>query len=675
MLVPVGWLREYVDFSLPIVELADRLTMAGMEVEEIRESGGEQIYVTYVTPNRSDLLSMVGVARETAALLGTLLKEPRVLLSEGDADAGTLARVDIESPVNCPRYSARVITGITITDSPQWMQQKLIAAGMRPINNVVDATNFVLLELGQPLHAFDYDLLADHHIIVRQARAGEKIVTIDGEERALDEEMLVIADPKHAVAVAGVMGGSDSEVNPGTKNVLLESAHFNRLSIRRTARKLAMSTEASYRFERFVDPELTIKALDRVTQLIHETGGGTIARGVIDAYPRKIEPVTLTLRPDRTRKMLGMDVSDSQIGDYIGRLGMDVSRNGDIRVTVPTFRSDITREIDLIEEVGRIHGYERIPETLPAGESMQGSDSDQGKFETAVTDVLVACGLQEVVTSTMVPRQESSAQVPVRNPLSDELGCLRSTLIPSLLTVLSYNAGRGTKDLGIFEVGQVFEPSDDGTIVERGSVAGAITGNAWAKSWNIDKTSLQADFFMCKGVVETMLERIGIRDVMFSPASIVGFHPTRGAAIIVAGTQLGKLGEISADRVSEFDLSGRICAFELNLDLLIGATHADKKHVPVSRYPASSRDLAVVVSDGVYYRDVHKVIVEGAGELLESVSLFDLYQGLPLPAGQKSLAFNIVFRSQERTLRDEEVDEHLNLIRKLLAEKLAASFR
>ena len=675
MLVPVTWLKEYADFSLADQALADRLTMAGLEVEEIRQLEGESVFVTYVTPNRSDLLSMLGVARETSALLNIPLRPPQISLNEGDTPADSLARVEITSPVNCPRYSARVITGITITDSPQWMQKRLLAAGMRPINNVVDATNYVLMDLGQPLHAFDCDLLADHHIIVRQAKAEEKMVTIDGEERTLDPDMLVIADPKHAVAIAGVMGGSDSEVNSRTKNVLLESAHFNRLSIRRTARKLGMSTEASYRFERGVDPNLTIQALDRVAQLIQETGGGTIARGVIDVYPQRIAPVTLTIRPERTRMLLGMQVSDEQVVDYLSRLGMEVSRNGEIRVRVPTFRADLEREVDLIEEIGRLHGYERIPETLPSGESMQGSDSGEGRFEAEVTDLLISCGLQEALTSTMAPPEDQSAQIPLRNPLSEELGYLRSGLMPNLLAVLSYNTGRGIKDLGVFEIGQVFEPDDDGAIVERGSVAVAITGNLWDKAWNVDKSSLQADFFLCKDIVETLLDRIGIRDAAFCPDSLPGFHPGRAARIVSEDTELGIIGEISAARTKALDIPSRVYAFELDLTLLMSRASAGTEYGTVSRYPASSRDLAVVVPESMPYRCVHEAIVKGAGELLESVSLFDLYQGQPLPAGYKNLAFSIIFRSRERTLRDEEVDERLDQIREFLVKNLAASFR
>ena len=649
--------------------------MAGLEVEEIRETEGEPVFVTYVTPNRSDLLSMFGVAREISALLGRPLRQPDMSVAESEPAADALARIEIQSPVNCPRYSARVITDTRITESPEWMRKRLIAAGMRPINNVVDATNYVLLELGQPLHAFDYDLLADHHVIVRQADPGEKIITIDGEERTLTSDTLVIADPKHAVAIAGVMGGYDSEVNSRTTNVLLESAHFNRLSIRRTARKIALSTEASYRFERGVDPNLTVRALDRVSRLIQETGGGAIARGVVDVYPQPVEPRTIELRADRTRDLLGMPVTDDQAADYLLRLGMDVTRGNKMQVTVPTFRMDIEREVDLIEEVGRVHGYEQIPETLPSGESMQGADSEQGTFEARITDLLVSCGLQEAVTSTMTPPDGNASQVPVRNPLSDDLGYLRRSLVPNLLSVLSHNAGRGVRDLGVFEVGQVFEPTEDGAIVERGSVAGAIVGTMWDGAWNVDKNSLQADFFLCKGIVEALLERIGLAEIVFTSEAIPGLHPGRGAAIHSGGDRLGIIGEASAERTEALNLPSRAYVFELDLDALMNGIRTVEGYRTVSRYPASTRDIAVVVPDDVAYRSVQEVIVKGAGELLESVDLFDLYQGQPLPAGQKSLAFSIVFRSTEKTLRDEEVDERLKYIRELLVKELSASFR
>ena len=673
MLVPVEWLREYVDFDLTPEVLAERLTLSGLEVEEIVEVEGQKVFSTYVTPNRPDQLSMVGVAREVSALLATAFKPPKPGFSEGDMPASQLAIVDIESPINCPRYSARVITDVKVTESPDWMQKRLIAGGMRPINNVVDSTNYVLMELGQPLHAFDYDLVTDHRIIVRQANPGEKITTIDGEERALDPEMLVIADPKHAVAIAGVMGGFDSEVSWSTNNVLLESAHFNRLSIRRTARALGMSTEASYRFERHVDPELTVFALDRVAELIRKTGGGTIAKGVVDNYPKKAKPLVLSIRPKRAGLVLGVEIISEEVQDYLKRLCLEVlgTENGRIIVKAPTFRPDIEREEDLIEEVGRLYGYDRIPAKLPTGETLQGRDSAEGAFASRIAKVLLCSGLQEVVTGSMTG--PSGGEVEVRNPLSEDLGRLRKQLILDLLSVMSYNASRGIRDIGLFQIGRIFEPQDESLIIERLSVAGALMGSVWDEGWNVDR--LKSDFFLCKGIVENLLHRLDVQDVLFKPAELGVFHPTRAAVIEVGGDQIGVIGEINSALAEEIGLPDRAHAFELDFEALMEKSTGVKTYKPISRYPAVTRDLAVVVAEDMPYRRVEELLVKEAGDLLESLSLFDVYSGPPLTAGQKNLAFSIVFRSHERTLRDEEVDERLGNIRSLLESELGATFR
>ena len=678
MLVPVEWLREYTDFDLSVQELADRLTMSGLEVEEIHGVPGHEVFFTYVTPNRPDLLSVVGVAREISALLGTSFRPVKVELKEGDTPASDLAKVEILSPVNCPRYSARIIRNVKIVDSPMWIQKRLIAAGLRPINNVVDATNYVLLELGQPLHAFDYDLVTDHKIIVRQANQDEKIDTIDAEERALTPDMLVIADPNGAVAVAGVMGGLRSEVTSKTTNVLLESAHFNMRSIRKTARSLQMSTEASHRFERWVDPSTTILALDRVAELIILTGGGEIAKGVIDEYPNKIEPAVVNIRPARAGMILGFDVSVSDVKDFLTRLGMTVVAEDEsgIAVAVPTFRPDITREEDLIEEVGRLFGYDKIPTSLICGETMQGNDSEQGTFATRVADILISAGLQEVVTGSMVPAEEEESQLSIRNPLNDDLTKMRRKLIPGLLNVIANNANHGNRDIALFETGHIFEPQEGSDLfTEKLSIAGAITGSMWGQGWNVDRTSLEADFFLCKGILENLLSRLGVEDVTYTPEATFRFHPTRTAVIRSGESCLGVIGQISAEYAARYDLPIAIYAFELDFDRLMELSSFAIDYSPLSRYPAVLRDLAVVVSDEVSYSDVADTIKGEAGDLLESLTLFDVYAGAPLPAGKKSLAFTIVFRSRERTLRDDEVDGSLEQIRRLLTAKLGASFR
>ena len=675
MLVPVEWLREYCDFDLTIEELARRLTMSGLEVEDIEETEGEKVYSTYVTPNRSDLLSMVGVAREVSALLSSGFRTPKPSFQEGGQKASDLVSVDIQSPRNCPRYSARVVLDTKVVDSPAWMRKRLIEAGMRPINNIVDATNYVLLELGQPLHAFDCDLVTDHKIIVRQARPGEKMTTIDGQEHELTPDMLVIADPKGAVAVAGVMGGFSSEVNPNTRNVLLESAHFNRLSIRRTARALEMSTEASFRFERWVDPNTTIYALDRVAELIQQTGDGTIAQGVVDAYPAKIEPARLTIRPERANMILGFDVTADQIAGCLTRLGMEVESGDPLNVTVPTFRPDIQIEEDLIEEVGRIFGYDRIPEHPIRGETTQGHDSEIGEFAALVSDTLISTGFQEVVTGSMTAPVGENGQIAIRNPLSDDLSRLRKQLLLDLLGVVSYNASRGIRDIGIFQIGRIFEPQDDSLIVEKLSIGAALTGSMWGRAWNTDRSSLQVDFFFCKGIVEDLLDRLRVHDVAFKPAQLEFFHPTRAAVIEAGGTPIGVIGEISAEWIRIADIPDRTYTFELDFDALMEKSGGAAVYMPISRYPAVTRDLAVVAADEVPYSRIAQVLAEGAGSLLESINLFDLYSGPPLLPGEKSLAFNIVFRSHDRTLRDEEADERLARIRSLLESELGVSFR
>jgi len=676
MLVPVEWLREFVDLDLAPEALANLLTMAGLEVDEIAVLENEPVFSTYVTPNRPDLLSVVGTAREVSALLNTEFRPPSPKFLEGKSRTADLAKITIESPVNCPRYSARVITNVKVGPSPSWIQKRLIQGGLRPINNIVDATNYVLLELGQPLHAFDYDLIANHHIIVRQARAGEKITTIDGEERLLDEAMLIIADAERPVAIAGVMGGLETEVSAKTKNVLLESAHFNPVSIRRTSKKLGMNTEASYRFERYVDPALTTYALDRVAQLTAEWAGGEICAGIIDVCPGKFATHTIELRPERANLLLGVEIPSDQMADYLSRLGLEVKHGKTLTVTIPTFRPDLRREADLIEEVGRLHGYDAIPEKLPEGETIQGSDSPQGAFASQVSEILISCGLQEVLTHTL------SAQLPhegdmvtLKNFISEDLSRLRKHLIPNLLGVIGYNASRGIRDIGVFEIGRVFEPHDDDTITERLSIAASITGSLWENTWNIDRDSSIADFFTAKGMVETLFDRLVGREPSFKQAEIAGFHPKRAAEIYIDDAKVGIIGEVSAEISEHFDLPDRTYAFELDFDELMSRQRGAEAYKPLSKFPAVTRDLAVVVSEEIEYQRVKELLVEGAGDLLERLWLFDVYKGPPLAPGHKNLAFRIVFRSADRTLRDEEIDGRITRMKELLAREVAASFR
>lgn len=675
MLVPVEWLRDYVDFDITEEELADRLTMSGLEVEDIIRNPESIVFSTYVTPNRPDLLSITGVARDISALLNTEFRYPHAKPKEQGPNINSLAQIENRTPTNCLRYSARIIQNIKVCESPEWMQKRLLAAGMRPINNVVDATNYVMLEMGQPLHAFDYDLINQHKIIIREAYPGEMITTIDGIERKLNKSMMVIADGEQPIAIAGIMGGSESEVTVGSSNILLESANFNRLSVRKTARELQMSTEASFRYERNVDPELTIPALDRVTDLILQTGGGVAAAGIIDIYPNKVKPIQLIVRQNRLNHMLGFNLSICEIAQYLQKLGMetDPSENAVI-VSVPTFRPDVQYEEDLIEEVGRIHGYDLIPTTLPIGETMVGRDNPENKFRNRVSGALISMGMQEVITGSMTAPQENHNQVAIRNPITDDLSRLRDNLLLDMLNIIAYNNHRGTRDLSIFQIGHIFLPSN-GSIIEKLSIAGTITGSLWDDAWNIDKKQVTADFFTGKGILENLFDRLRTGDIVFKPFIRKEFHPGRTAAIEYDGAQIGILGEISDELTSRYDLSNRVIAFELDFGKLMSA--ADKKigYAPLSKYPAVTRDIAIVIPEDVSYDQILRILEEAADELLESLTLFDVYTGPPLAEGEKSMAFEARFRSNDRTLRDEDIEPRIAIIKEKLSTTLGAKIR
>ncbi len=568
MRVPIEWLNDFVQISLSASELAERLTMAGLEVEAIEQTPQGEVLVLYITPNRGDCLSIFGIAREVYALLGDACQPTplferlnALILAPPAPDPGetpNYARVEILDPDLCPRYAARVIRGVQVAPSPAKVQNRLLAAGMRPISNIVDATNYVLIELGQPLHAFDLDTLQEHRIVVRQARAGERIRTLDGREHAIAEPMLMICDANRPVAVAGIMGGAETEVTPQTRNILMESAHFNPLSIRRTARELGMRTESSYRFERFVDPNLVVVAQYRVCELIEEWTGVSAVPGVLDVYPKPYSPRELTLRLARAERLLGFSMEEGEAITILERLNLRPQPAGErvLNVQVPLYRyEDLKREEDLIEELGRILGYERIPESPPAGLTTQGKDSPEGAFAERVRTILLSAGLQEIMSHTLEPANPMQLPAPVelRNPMSDELRYLRSSILSGLMFTADYNRRRGLSDLHLFEIGRVFRAGDEagstgvppmkqtrstgvspmkqtrstgvspmkqtrstgvspvkssGDYEERLALGILMTGALHAPHWT--GKPLEADFYALKGVVEHLLTMLGI---------------------------------------------------------------------------------------------------------------------------------------------------------------------
>jgi phenylalanyl-tRNA synthetase beta chain len=694
MKLSINWLREYVDFDCSLHELAHALTMAGLEVEESRELlrselvalGGEGVaddvvFDVKVTPNRGDWLSVLGVAREVGALLDTSFRSPAPEVAVISPEASDLIRIRIEATDLCRRYVGVVIRNVTIGESPGWMKDRLIAAGMRPINNVVDVTNYVMLELGQPLHAFDYRLIRGPEIIVRRARAGEMITSLDGIHRELHKDMLVIADSERAVAIAGIMGGVDSEISKQTQDILIESANFNNVGVRRTSKRLNMVTESSYRFERGVDPSITAVAARRATELVQDLAGGEVASGIVDVYHDPVGAMEVTVRPERANLVLGASIDPDEMASYLRRLGIGTRpRNGVLICNVPSYRPDVTREIDLIEEIGRIYGYDNIDVTLPSGAS-QGKDSPEGSFRERLRVILMSCGAQEVLTHSLVPSRFAEVAglgaecVRMRNPLSEELDAMRAALTPNLLQVVARNQAFGTTNANVFEIGKIYRQTQNG-IDERLSIAGAMVGSLWRSAWGLPEKGLDVDFFACKGLVESLLSALGISGVRFVEVQDEPMlHATRGAKIMVGDTSLGFFGEASPAAREALDVRGRPCVYELDFGSLMAATPELLSYTELPRYPALYRHVAVVVADGIRFGDVKQVVLESGQGKVEEVDLLDDYRGEQVGSGRRSLTVSMVFRSRERTLTDEEVNAVLEGIKGALQTRLAASFR
>ncbi len=681
MKVPISWLREYLDFSCPLQELADGLTMAGLEVEEIAKIDDDTVFDVKVTPNRGDWLSMIGVAREAAPLVGTRMRLPEARVGGDGPATCESVKISIEDPDLCGRYVGIVVRGVEIKDSPEWMQQRLLKAGMRPINNIVDITNYVMLELGQPLHAFDLNLLRGSQIVVRTARAGEKIVSIDNTERILDSDMLVIADSDRPVAIAGVMGGIDSEIGERTKDILLESANFASTSIRRTSKRLGMVTESSYRFERGVDPSITALAARRAAQLIAELAGGKVASAEIDARPRPVEPWMIKARPERVNGVLGTSVDAQTMVDCLNGLEIVTSiQDGTLVCTIPTFRQDVRREIDVVEEVGRAVGYQNLPMTLP-GTVQQGKDSPEGLFRDRIRRILMSCGSQEVLTHSLVDSKlsdmtgRSGQCVKLRNVLTEDLDAMRTLIIPNLLGVIQRNQAYGTKDVSIFEIGKVYLKTPNGDLEEKLAIAGSVSGNMWRSSWGLPASALDVDFYTCKGVVESLLDGLGVGAAEYVAVEDPVLHPTRAAKVIVSGREIGILGEVSPKLREAFDLKERPCVYELDFGALMEVVPGVLRYQQLPRYPALHRHIAVVVPDETKYEQLAGIVGESGKGFIEDINLLDVYKGEQIGLGRRSLTMSIVFRSREKTLTDEEVNAVLDEVKEALSQKLGASFR
>lgn len=625
-----------------------------------------------LTPNRPDCLSILGIAREIAGIQKTSLTYPDYDIFDPQDDITQLTSVRIEAPDLCPRYAARLVTDIAVEPSPFWLQDRLMSVGLRPINNIVDITNFVMLETGQPLHAFDFDQLAENRIVVRTAAQGESFTTLDQKQRQLNDEMLMICDGQKSVAIGGVMGGLNSEIENSTTRVLIESAYFNPISIRKTSKQLGLSSDAAYRFERGVDPQGTIKALNRTTRLMLEIAGGNLVSGLIDAHPNPVPDRTIQLSTHNTNRLLGTEFTADDITALLESIEFGVDKKDVQHLTVapPSFRVDVMRPEDLMEEVARLSGYNNIPLTYPQMPAQAKPILKILHVRNRIKRLMAGLGFSEAITYSFIARdscdrlalKEDDARrntIAVLNPLSEEQAVMRTSLIPGLLETMHRNLAQQEKDLKLFEIGKVyFAQGAERLPNEEEILAGLWSGSRYDASWHGKERA--CDFFDLKGVVESLLQTLGVADVEFTSLADSACSYTRSgySAQIQAGDQVvGRLGEVHPQVLNNFDLKQTTYIFELNIDRLLTVIPELKKSQPIPKFPAVSRDATLIVDHAVASRSILRHVEQLDEALIEDLHLFDVFAGEPIPAGKKSISFRIVYRSSTRTLEDEEINQ------------------
>lgn len=692
MKISYNWLRELTDVHVSAGELAQRLTMLGLAVDAVRPEGDDFILEFDLTSNRPDCLSHLGVAREVAALLQTSLRLPGTAFDRAEGGMGALAGVEIEDTELCPRYAARIVRGVRVGPSPAWLAERLQSIGQRPINNVTDITNFVLHELGQPLHAFDLATLAGSRIIVRRARAGERIRTLDGVERKLGERMLVIADAERPVAIAGVMGGEETEISDATRDVLIESAYFTPAQVRRTSKELGLQTEASYRFERGIDFEGVRRAQDRCVALICELAGGTATADAIDIYPQPVQTPSVSLRPRRVRQLTGLDVAPEESARILSSLGFTriepaASSNGSegesgLFFDVPTWRVDVEIEEDLIEEVARHYGYDNIADELPP--SSVGGEYRAGEGRRrAAQRALTALGFDEAINFSFIretydalfellPGVEpdgSSAQannsVTLTNPIIEGASRMRQTLLPGLLESVRHNFNYGTRDLRLFEMGRIFATRSGHELPDEPE-AFAIVMTGGALEEGRATVSREFDFYDLKGALEAASEAMNVGALEYEPARVRHLREGQAARVLLDGQIIGTLGRLSEALSEEFKFRQPVFVAEVSFSALIETQEEPVRYMPLARYPSVVRDVSLITEKRVTFAALRRIVLDLRIEYCRGAELVDVYEGANLPEGKRSVTLRIEYRADDRTLRDEEVDEmHARVLRAL----------
>ncbi len=634
-----------------------------------------------LTPNRPDCLSLIGIAREIAAIQKCQLRYPEVELSETTAQIDTYTSITIEAPNDCPRYTARLLDQITVAPSPFWLQDKLLSIGLRPINNIVDITNFVLMETGQPLHAFDFDQLEENRIVIRSARAGETFVTLDQKERILTEGMLLICDGQKPVAIAGVMGGLNSEIENNTTRVLIESAHFNPVSIRKTSKKLGLNTEASHRFERGVDPQGTIFAANRAAHLMATMGNGNIIGGLIDAHPKPFSPKAVKLSTKSTNRHLGTRLEPLSVKNHLEAIEFKVNSIDDDRFDVvpPSFRVDVTRPEDLMEEVARLYGYNNIQASYPLIPAESRKPSQQLDARQHIKQILTGFGLTEAINYSFMDRRacdqiqlsENDPRrhlVEILNPLTEDQAVMRTSLVPGMLATMRRNIVKQVKNLKLFEVGKIFISKDSAQLPQEIEMLLCLwTGSRYNESWLASKEN--CDFYDIKGVAEGLLTGLEAKNPAFSalPKEDCSYLQPGASAKISFNNIIGVIGRVHPQVLANFDLEQDAYLLELNLSELYGLLPDHKHFQPLSKYPATTRDITLIVDQTIEAQAILDSLAEAQEKLVEDIFLFDVFEGQPIPEGKKSLSLRITYRSFETTLEDESINRlHHDLTATLL---------
>ncbi len=662
-------------------------TPLGVDIKEI--IGLNDVSLEFeLTANRADCFSVLGIVREIAALTGKKAHFPAIKVEEAPKKASDLASIEIMATDLCSRLSARVLENVKITSSPEWMQERLRGAGLEPINNVVDVTNFVMLETGQPLHAYDYDKISGHKLIARCAKEGEKFTTLDDSAHEASSNMLVIADEEKIAGLAGIMGGAATQITPLTERIILEAAKFHGPSVRRTARSCGLCSEASGRFERGTQLENTTKALDRAAQLLQEMGACTVCSGIIDECHEKSEAIKIAFTPNQISRHLGATISQEKIEQILVSLGFSIENDADkIIATVPAWRNDISCMQDITEEVARIYGFDNIKAKIPTGKILQGTEPKTRTFSEKTKAILCSLGLSETISLSFThpsvfdklnvgPDDPLRRAIPIMNPLTDEYPIVRTCLIGSLLENVSRNFARKNTDLKLFEVGTVFLPDAlplTKMPVERLELAAALTGHRHTLNWNTVHDNV--DFYDAKGVAEELLDRLSITRYTVETGKHFSLHPGKTVVFKKGRDVLLTVGELHPSVASAFKLSAPVYIITAQLETLMKYTAKDKKYKPFPKYPAIERDLAVILSDDITSSQAEKVISKAAGKYFVSCQLFDLYRGEHVESGKKSMAFRLVFQASDKTLTDDEIDKSFKAITEALQKECAAELR